>query len=192
MKTVIGFILAVLFGLWVTGCASIDAYKDYTGAYSAYIGAKGVQGANKLVEIIPNDGKPITIDAKSFTVYAPQTGDGGIRPPEQIKNSEWVATVDRVLGGALTLGTTAVIGSAVKGMFNSAVTNAGHNTNTVISDSGNTATSNTTATTTTNTDSGNTTTNTDSGNTTTDSHNVDSHNDSHNTDNHSVDSHNAP
>lgn len=175
MRKVIGSVLAVIFGLWVTGCADINAYKDYTGAYTAYIGAKAQTGGNKLVEIVPNDGKPIVIDAKSFTIYAPQTGDGGIRPPEQIKNSEWVATVDRVMGGALMLSTTAVIGSAVKGIVNSAVTNAGHNssiittTNTASTDSHNSiATTNTTNTTTNNTTT--TTTTTDSHNTTTDDH----------------------
>lgn len=178
-----------------SGCASMGAYHDYTIAYAGYLAAVKTANPNsgKLVEIEALDGQAITINAKKFIVYAPvgSNGNEGVSRPEQIKNSEWVATVDRVLGGALTLGTTAVIGSAVKGMFNSAVTNAGHNTATTISDSGNTATSNTTAT--TNTNSGNTTTNTDSGNTTTTTTTTDSHNtDSHNVDNHSTDSHNAP
>lgn len=187
MKKFISIMLSVLI---LSGCASTVAYRDYMTAYSGYLQTSKIANPNsgKLVEIEAVDGQPITINARKFTVYAPigSNGNDSIRPPEQIKNSEWVNTVDRIAGGALTLGSTAIIGSIAKHVFDSAVTNAGHNTTSTYTDSGNTTSTNTS----TNTNSGNTTTNTDSGNTTTTTTTTTT--DSHNTDSHNTDSHNTP
>lgn len=170
------FILIVIALIWLTGCASESAYRDYTIAYTGYMNSQKAKQAEapKLVEIVAKDGETITMQGvKSFTVYAPAGHDKTIVEPQQIKNSEWVGTVNNIVSGAVSFGSTAVLGSVMKSVVNSVGENAGHNTSITNTDSGNTTT------TMTNTNSGNTLT--DSGNTITATIT-----DSHNTDNHSI------
>lgn len=178
-------VLLVCFASLLTGCASTETYKDYTIAYNSYLEKSQKTASNKLVEFEAVDGQPITITAKSFVVYAPAGGQtDSIRPPEQAKSSEWTGTMDKLIAGAVTIGTGWISGSTMKSVVNAVAANAGHNTQTT---STATTTTSTTDSHNATTDSHNTSTTSavDSHNTTTDSHNTDSHNtDSHNTDNH--------
>lgn len=171
------FVLIALALIWLTGCASEQAYRDYTIAYTGYMNSQKAKQAEspKLVEIVAKDGETITMQGvKSFTVYAPAgSAYAGpvIQPPQQIKNSEWVGTVNNVVSGGMALGSTAVLGSVIKSVVNSAGENAGHNTTTTVNTTGSYNTENTSSVSVS--DSGNTTnTNTNSGNTISDSGNT--------------------
>lgn len=195
------FVLIALALILLTGCASEQAYRDYTIAYTGYINSQTAKGNEvpKLVEIVAKDGETIEMKGvKSFVVYSPSAVVNQAQPPQQIKNSEWVGTVNNIVSGGMALGSTAVLGSVIKSVVNSAGENAGHNTtvNTTgsyntentssISDSGNTTTTNTNSGNTIS-DSGNTTeTTTTTTNTTTTNNNDDHSNNNSNNDNSAV------
>lgn len=175
------YLICTLSLLFFSGCASEQAYKDYTLAYSGYIQTSNrFANSGKLVEMVAIDGQNIELKGvKSFTVYAPSKTDDGVKPPEQVRQSEWVGTVNNLFSAASSFGMAAVIGNAVKGVVSIATTGAGHNTTTTTSNANQSTTS------TSSIDSHNTST--DSHNTTTTTSTTDSHNtDSHNTDNHTI------
>ena len=67
------FVLIALALILLTGCASEQAYRDYTIAYTGYMNSQKAKQteAPKLVEIVAKDGETITMQGvKSFTVYA--------------------------------------------------------------------------------------------------------------------------
>lgn len=133
---IILLLIVMLMSGLLPGCAS-SKYDGYGANYFKYVdGATKAVNPNsgKLVEMIAVEGQNIELKGvKTFTVYAPASGQGdsGIKPPEQEKPSEWVTTVNSLIGTAASFGTTAVISSAVKGIVKATAENAGHNTSSV-------------------------------------------------------------
>lgn len=132
MKRIV-FCICVLFV--ISGCAS-SKYDGYGANYSKYVDSatKAVNpNGGKLVEMIAVEGQNIELKGvKTFIVYAPTgQGDSGIKPPEQERPSEWVSTINSLIGAASSFGTTAVMGSVVKGIVKATAENAGHNTSSV-------------------------------------------------------------
>lgn len=71
----------VTAGLSSSDAANVLMNRDYYNTVKAVATGGGKQERSPLVEIEAHDGKPITIDAKSFKVYAPPVqyaGGGGL------------------------------------------------------------------------------------------------------------------
>lgn len=67
----------VTAGMSSSDAATVLMNRDYYGAIKAIAGV-GTKGSSQpLVEMEAHDGKPITIDAKAFRVYAPPPQIGG-------------------------------------------------------------------------------------------------------------------
>ncbi|MFN3494879.1 MAG: lipoprotein, partial [Hydrogenophaga sp.] len=82
----------VTAGMSSTDAATVLMNRDYYNAVKAIAGVGTGNGqARTLVEIEANDGRPITIDAKSFKVYAPPAQVGGsgysLAPPPKVEST---------------------------------------------------------------------------------------------------------
>lgn len=184
VRNVVVLLLLISF----TGCAATGDYRD---TYQQYIEARTKDinpNRGKIVEFTAKEGEAIKLEGvASFIVYGNDGGrDNTIAPPEQPK-SEWVGTVNALIGAASSFGTTAILGSVVKGIVKATAENAGHNTNSVSTATNTSTTSNANQS---NTDSHNSadqqntstvSTATTTSTTSTDSHNTTSTADSHNT-----------
>ena len=81
----------VTAGMSSSDAATVIMTRDYYGAIKAIAGV-GTKGSSMpLVEMEAHDGKPITIDAKSFRVYAPPPQIGGagyaLAPPPKVEST---------------------------------------------------------------------------------------------------------
>lgn len=79
----------VTAGMSSSDAANVIMTREYYSAIKAIHGVSK-EPAPPLVEIIPNDGKPIMIDAKVFRVNAPRSGGGGavqIAEPQQVEST---------------------------------------------------------------------------------------------------------
>lgn len=183
-------LIYILLTCWIwTGCASEQSYRDYTVAYTGWTAIKAKQEVKnkELLRIEAIEGQPITITAKTFVVYMPNSkeDENAIPPPQQVKDSEWTGAVKTLFDGAKTVGLAAIFGNTASNVVGSLASAKGNTTTTSTStttsnanqqntdshDSSSANQQNTTST--SSTDSHNTTTSTDSHNTTiTDSHNT--------------------
>ena len=183
------------------GCASTEAYKDYSVAtlgtsknysddYKSYLEASKTGNNGKIVSFKAAPGRPITIDAEEFTVYAPAGSNGGgitaptIRNVAQIKDSEWPGTIKDGLNTVGSGFTTYVLGGAAKSIFKFATEGMGKGAITTT----NTTTTNSSADVSTAYSANQQNTSTDAHNTSTDAHNTTTVTDAHNT---STDAHNT-
>lgn len=99
----------VTAGMSSSDAANVLINRDYYAAVKAVAtGGTGKGERSPLVEIEAHDGKPITIDAKSFKVYAPPVqyaGGGGLtlKAPPNIESSgiKWFREVKEAAIGTL-------------------------------------------------------------------------------------------
>lgn len=78
-------------GMSSSDAATVLMNRDYYGAIKAIAGVGNKGSSQPMVEIEAHDGKPITIDAKAFRVYAPPVQVGGagyaLAPPPKVEST---------------------------------------------------------------------------------------------------------